>query len=139
MVNKYHGSFLVSTQYNFVVCVQFPIIVQNCFQVISFLNAVFVSVLLITDMRYLLVNVVSIITSPKFIIILINVILIEFAFILVVLSNLQDNITFLYVIFIIWIHKHVLIVVCDIEILCYFFVFVWFDVKHDLFLLDHKQ
>ena len=82
-----------------------------------FLHVVLASVILIADVRDLLVDCLSVVFSSLVVIIDIMVFFVSVLVVLEFLGNLEQDILLVFVMLIVWVDKHVLIIVGDVVIL----------------------
>jgi len=102
------------------------------------LDVVLASIIFITNVRYFLINGASVIFSSLVIVINIVIFVILIFIILESLCNLEENILFVLIMFIVWVYEHVLVVICDVIVLVDMFFICSSLVNKNLFFLDNK-
>ena len=96
---------------------------------------VLASVVFIADMRDLLVDCFSVVFSSLVIIIDVVVFFVGILVVLVLLGDLEQNILLVFIMLVVWVDKHILVVIGDIVILVdYFLISGSFSNGHFFFL-----
>lgn len=119
--------------------IQLPLVSQNRSEVLCLLDITLAPVFLAANVADLLVNLISEISSSELKVILVVVFFLELAVVLMLLGNLKDHVCLLLLVFVVWIHKHVLVVVGDIVELAYFLIFMWLYVQNYILPLNQEM
>ena len=114
---------------------QWPLVVNDVSDVLGSLHVILASVCIDADVTDLLVCAVKIVFDSILIVVLIVVVHIRIWILVELLSKLEDNLVLLSDIFVVWIDKHVLVVISHVEVLVNLLL-VLGDCQDHAFLLD---